>query len=366
MVWSAFVVDTMSGQKVMPVFPSSGQCRSVLNGVGSGSHSFHLRDKKTAFPSSATARDVFRPWARTLVICWDDVPVYAGIIMRWSWDRDTGVLTVDHREFRALLSKRYAWLVPTYPTSTVNPQPWSWTVTGKSLRGIARAVVAKTTKLVPGDGWDMPVVLGADESGSRSMTWWAFNFLSGEDMLSQVQDSDGGPDVFFRPRWSSSGSLEWVFEAGTPRLGGGVVERIAPAPKSPGLRSVTVMDGTDQLTGLFGLGEGSEQDMKVGLAGPLAGSSIPTMDTKRSLKNADTQASVDALSWGALRDDREPIRQYNTSTIVGEFFPSCGVGGTLREYLSDDEMIADGWVNYYVIGTSMRWGSEQMDVEVMV
>lgn len=355
----------MFGNKLKEVFPTSGQARTVINGVGEGRHDFLLRSpSNTLTPDDA--RDLFRPWARFLVACWNDVPRYAGYIQRVTWDRDTGVISIDSREYRAILSKRYPWMIPTYPLSTIAPAGWEWKVTGKSLRGVARAIVQKCGHFPsdPTDPWQTPVVLIADEAGPFTFSWWAFNLQSGEDMLTQIQDADTGPDIYFRPRWSAANKLELAMEAAYPRLTAGTLERVAPAPMNGTLGSVAVFDGPDQLTGLFGLGEGSEQDMKVGLAGPMAGSLVPTMDTKRSYKAVTEQASLNAISWGALAADREPIRQDGKQALAADFFAATGVGGTLREWMDGDEFLVDGWTEHYIIGMTMRVGADVVDLEV--
>lgn len=362
MAWSFWVVDTRSGDKQMQVFPASGSFRASLSSVGEGSHVFKLRDASTALPR-ATVRELFRSWARTLVVCWDDAPVYAGLITGGAWDRATGSLTVSHREIRGILSKRLGWRVSTYPTSSISPWSWDWTVSGKSLRGLMRAVVSRGTQSTPGDLWHLPVVLPADQAGSRSFTEWAFTFRTIEQMVTDIQDMDGGPDMYLRSRWSTGGRHEWVCEIGSPLISGGMVERVSPPPGSPVFGGGTALDASGQLTGVFGMGEGSEQDMKVGLAGPLAGSDVPNMDAKLAFKDAATQADVDALAWGELRLNREVVRQESMKILAGDFFPA-GVGATVREWLDGDEFLDDGWFTGYVVGFSASVGSDVVALEV--
>lgn len=360
MVWSYWIVNTMTGEKQLEVRPDSGTCRTSLTGVGSGEHTFRLRDASDPIPR-ATVRDLFLSWIRTLVVCWDDQPVYAGVIVGGRWNRSTGVLTVRHRELRAILSKRFGWKVTTYPT--VTGLAWNWKVTGKSLRGLVRAVAQRMFLSVPGDNWHLPVVLPADESGSKEFEEWAFNLRSGEQMLSDLQDTDGGPDVYLRPRWSSSSKHEWVLDIGSPLLSGGTVERVIPAVDGGVLDYVVDLDASDQWSGAFALGEGSEQDMKVGLAGSLPGTPIPDMDTKFAAKGAATTASAFAQAMGRLRTNREAIRQDTKQILAGDMFP-VGVGGTVLDWLDADEFLDDGYMTGYIIGFTARVGSDVLEVEV--
>lgn len=356
-MWSFWIVDTQSGDKQLQVEPSDGRWRAVINGIGQGTHAFQLRDTRTALPR-ATWQGLVRPWARTLVVCWDDTPLYAGVILRHRWDRTSGVLTVEHSELRVIFSRRFSFMVPTHTPGG------SFTLSGKSLRGLVRGVVARGAHSIPGDNWHLPVVLPADEAGSQSRTWFNYLFTSIEEMVTEVQNTDGGPDVHLQPRWSAAGKLEWLLRLGTPKLTGGTFEYNASAQASSATDVTQVTDATKQLSGVFALGAGSEEDMRVGKAGGLAGTDIPDMDTSRSFKDKDVISELDGLALSELKTFREPTVQVGFGTLATETpgADALVLGWTLRLWVDGDEFMNDGWRTSYLVGMSgdmsMRVGLE--------
>lgn len=356
-MWSYWIVATQSGVKQLQVVPSAGRWRTVMNGVGDGEHTFPLRDTLTALPRS-TWQGLAQPWARTLVVCWDDTPVYAGVILKSKYERATGMLELTHSELRVIFSRRMSFMVPTFTPSG------SFTLSSKSLRGLVRGVVAKGAISVPGDDWHIPVVLPADEGGSESRTWFTYNFDSIESMITELQDTDGGPDVHLSPRWSTSGTLEWVLRIGTPALTGVTVEWNATA-NSDALELVQTMDATKQVTGMFALGNGSEQDMKVGKSPNVGipGSDIPNLDTTRPFKSVDNVTELNALALGELKAFREPTTQFSVSTLASGVLPALVVGSTIKVWVDGDEFMNDGWRTGYLLGMSGDT-SEKIGLEI--
>ena len=356
-MWSHVICDLSTGVKQLPVFPADGSWRTGLNGaIGSGSHSFKLRDSKTRLPAG-TWRGLVAPWSRVLVVCWGGVPQYAGLISGHDWDRDSGTLQVRHQELRALLSRRLVTGTGSYSAGGF------FEVAGKSLRGVGRAIVARATAGTPGDGHYVPVVFPADEAGGVTRRWWFYELANAEDMLTEIQDTDGGPDVYLRPRWSTAGTLEWVLEIGSPNVSGPTVEWAVDAPKSPavGVSQATSADKT--LTGVIGIGKGSEQDLLLGFAGGLGTFPI-RLDGTRQYKTLDTPAALDAAAMGELRTVEHPTVQIGVKSAPAKVaLPDVRVGSTLRLRVSGDEFMADGTAVTKVIGVSGSVGSSMIGLE---
>lgn len=223
---------------------------------------------------------------------------------------------------------------------------------GKSKRGLARAVIARyATNVAPGFGF--PLVLPADEAGGESRLWPFYEFATAEDMLSEVQNADGGPDVYFRPRWSpTTGNLEWVVDIGAPGLSGPTVEWVLDAPNSPAMDVMQHTDGTKTLTGIIALGKGSEQDMVIGFAGGL-GSFPVWLDATKSHKSVDDAPRLDALALGELRSVEQPTAQLTIGSAPATVaLPDVRVGSTIRLLSSGDPFITDGTHVLNVIGMS--------------
>jgi hypothetical protein len=287
--------------------------------------------------------------------------VYAGLIDKTSYDAAGRSLTVTHKELRSIAADRFGSMVPSYAPGG------SFSVSGKSLRGIARAVIAKGFLSAPGDNWHFPVVLPADESGSQERIWHNYNLNSIEDMLSEVQDADGGPDIAFDPIWTAGMRLEWWARIGTPRIANNWFEWSLSAPDTPVLSFVEDVDSSKQRSGMFVPGEGSEEKMLVGRspAGGIAGSGMPDRDGLISMKSVDSQSELNSLALSALKTHREPARTTSFSldgpgTDIGDTFR---LGARTRIWVQDDPFLTDGWRDGYVVGLSGGMSTE-VSVEV--
>lgn len=318
-MWRFHLVDTLSGVKHREVFPRAGNWKTVINGVGQGTHVFSLVDPETKLlPESWRAMTV--PWAVTLTVSWGDTVVYAGLVLRHDWRPDSGLLTVTHKELRAIATRRMLYGVGPYdPAATI-------TIAGKSNRGLARAYVFYG--LIDGTTrWRLPIVLPADEAGEWTEVIERWRFRTLEDLLQSVQDAAGGPDIHLQPEWSPSGTLRWVLLLGSPRIDGGAIEVNVSAPESPVRDFTQVTDASQQLTGLWGVGEGSGVDMKVSAQIDPGGSAVPFLDTTRPFKDIKGGDRLAVLSAEALASSREPTVQWSFG-LRGEKWPALVRGGT--------------------------------------
>lgn len=345
-LWTFFIVDTNTGVRQLKVFPAAGSWRRVINGAGSGSHSFRLRTKSARAVGRAGWRALTQPWARTLVVCWAGVPVYAGIIQGRNWDTVSGTLTVQHSEVRSIFSRRHPFGVNAYETGTL-------TVTNRSLRGALRAVIMAGAGLGSWR-WNLPFVYPDDEAGTYSKTWSNFSFPLIEEMISDIQDLDGGPDIDFRPQWAADGSLQWAVRIGSPRLAYNVFEWQASAPQSGVTELSVTEDASKQLTGVLTIGEGSEAAIKWGRAPESAGSQIPYLDTSRPYTSESSQANLDSFARAELATYREPTTQYEM-TVLAPQYPGANElvpGSTVRLGVTADEFLDDGFKSLYLLGLS--------------
>lgn len=347
-MWRFHLVDTNTGVKHREVYPKSGRWRTVANGAGDGEHNFSLVDPATKLAPNVW-RDMTVPWAVTLVVSWNDSALYAGLIMRHTWNAQTGTLSVSHREVRAIATRRMLYGVGPYdPFADI-------VIENKSNRGLARSYVFYA--LINGTPrWQLPIVLPDDEAGgwTERIERWRFRTL--EDLLRSVQEADGGPDIHFQPRWTSAGKLEWVLMLGTPRLTATSIEVNVTAPESPVVGFQQVTDAAQQLTGLWGLGEGSGPDMLVSPQPlPDGGRPIPFLDTSRPFKDIKEQARLDTMSAESMRSSREPTVQWTFGLRGAEWMPRVGVGTSVRWHHMGDafmERTPDGGRVSYVVGVS--------------
>ena len=349
MSWTYEIVDTRSGVRQSRVFPASGSWKRVLNGSGSGQHTFQLGDRAMTRESW---RALTNPWTRTLVVCRNGLPVYAGLITSRPYDYDTTTLTVHHSDIRFLLSSRFPFGVTSYHGGTL-------VCTSLSLRSIAGRVV-QAGLLGPRDTYPLPIVLPTlTEVGSVSRTYDAWNFQTVADALDDLQKTDGGPDIDFEPRWSTTGTLEYVMRTGTPAtplLGGNLFD-FNMAGTEPPLTGVGVLeDGSAQVSGVFILGQGSEADMIVGgiPAGTELPGIIPARDVTQAFKTVTTEAAAGAMAVAASAALYGLTKQWDFKMVANDAVPieSLRLGSTLRLNFLNDPWIADGWSSLRLIGLS--------------
>ncbi|MDF2047281.1 hypothetical protein P2P98_14030 [Microbacterium sp. Kw_RZR3] len=345
--WRFWIVNTVTGERRREVFPKAGRWQTMLNGVGDGEHSFRLDDTDTQLP-----RDMWRslslPWASTLVVCWGDLPVYAGVILRRTWTSSSSTLVLSHKEFRVVATKRMLYGVGPYDARA------TLTIANKSNRGLARAF-AFHALIDGGDRWRLPVALPPDETGewTREIERWQFRTL--ESLLSEVQESDGGPDIHFRPRWTGAGTLEWELRLGTPRLTGPTLNVNVSATESPATNFTEIGDATMQLTGLWGLGEGSGAGRLVSAQPMPEGSPVPFLDTSRTFSNIDQQDRLDSITTESLQTSREMTDQWGFGLKGGDWPEKAIPGATVHWFHQGDRFVQptpEGGATSYLIGVS--------------
>lgn len=344
MTYSTVIWDTQSGERLAHVEASSGSWQRGR--VVQQEHTFPLRSLGL---SRAEAHDLFgrtRPRDRVLSVLWDGVPVYHGLVIDSDYDKASGLLTVKHNDVRELASAR--WL------HGIGGSGVSFTFAGLSLRGIAQAV-AKIVYTDPISGaWPLPVTIPTPEAGGASMTVHGYEFKTGEDILAGLEETDGGPDIDFRPTRGGDGRFGWVFEAGDPHLSGPGYEFHAQAAVSS-LRDLKVTTiGAEKVTGVHGIGEGSEWDMiRGGAAAPV--SAGLARDTKLTVKDAQSVGVVNARAAGYLASRLATYQQWSFNVQIDEtgIDPAeLRLGSIIRVESRGDEWIDDGWTEHRVVGFS--------------
>ncbi|WP_424937530.1 MULTISPECIES: hypothetical protein [Bacteria] len=344
---SHIIVDTHTGTPIQRVHPSEEDWKTSITSVGTGRHAFQLRDAETRL-DRATWQNLSIPWARTLVTCWDNVPQYAGLIGGHIYDPFTGRLELATAEIRAIFSSRMSFGVPQFDPNGVS------TATG-SLRDIMRHIIFwGALQYGSSEGWWLPIAVPPVEGGSETRSWQHYNFETIEQLLSQIEGAEGGPDLHLRPRWGSTGLLEWEARIGTPLLDGPTFEYDMTAEET-GLTGYPVhTDATRQLTGAFALGMGSEADMKVGRAtmADVPGPIIPQLDATRSFKTIADPIELWRRAISELRAFRWPSVAATPSVLASDVLPSMTLGSTIRVRFQDDEFLDDGWRSSLVTGIS--------------
>ena len=204
--WSYYLVRTRDGVTQGRMEPASpGSWARRLDNGSSGSHVFHLATYPEAWGR-------MRPARRTLVVCYDDEPVYAGVIWRATYSRNAGTVTLNHEDIWSIWSLRQAsprYLAEDDPDLLVKDTQISYS--GLTRRTLAKRIVELgMTGIVADPGaYTLPIVLPPDESGSWGRTFRTSDWLSVADRLHDLAGQGGPMQVDFAPVWQSAGNLAW-------------------------------------------------------------------------------------------------------------------------------------------------------------
>jgi hypothetical protein len=365
-VWSFWFCDTVTGVRQLQVFPSEGSWSVLLNAGGDGSHKFKLGERRLP---RETWRALTTPWARTLVQCWNGIPRYAGVVTGRPYDRATQTLDVQHADVRTMFLKRYPFGTAGYWANEALRIPGTLTITGKSLRAAVGLVLqAGLTGPAGGAPYGLPIVLPSlTEAGTFSKVYENFNFKKVSEIIGELQDMDGGPDIDFTPRWSTTGALEWVARIGSPAvpaLTGNTLEWHMETRKPVVSAGSMGEDALKQITGVYGVGRGTGPDIIVGGTVGAAVAAIPARDDHVKWDNADTIAEATSFARERLAANKYPTTEPKLKVRASHVDPNTLVlGSAIRLHDKNDPWLPDGWTDYRLLGAS---GGVDEDIALIV
>lgn len=345
-----WICDTRTGNKLARVIPSAGSFKRVLCGSGSGQHTFRLGFGKR---SRDQWRDLTRPWARSLVIEEDGVVIYSGLIAKRTHKWKFWAFSISHIDMRELFRRRFPFGVRGY-WLVDNVTPGKLVITGKSQRAVVGKLMEQSL-LGPFGIWSLPILYpDPNEAGPISVTFENYLLRSTFDLFEDIQNLDGGPDIDFVPRWSAANTVEYVLEVGTaaaPYLKKGT-KTFNMTVANHGLSDVTYdEDATDQLTGIFSVGAGSEALTAVGGNGLGDSATIPALDIVETHKAETSTDVLASLSTAGLRTLGHPTVQIGMSMLETprRNLATMPVGTMLRTYFKNEPWIPDGWIETQVL-----------------
>jgi hypothetical protein len=241
-----FLADLRTGRQILDLPVLSGRGQRLLNRPETLEVSVDLRDTDVV---ALQTRNTTAPGKTVLACAVGNVVLGAGPIWARQYDRNDAKLTLsakglwsyyDHRHILPLLAATVGaseWTVPDPANEGgTMPNPLLKTaLTGWELGTIAKKLVEQAHLWT---GGEVPVVFEADRVGVHERNYEGPEFKQLGDVLSQLQEVDGGPDVRFLPRYTADLlGIEWVLETGTeatPLLGSSVTHRWdVTAPESP-------------------------------------------------------------------------------------------------------------------------------------
>jgi hypothetical protein len=348
-----WIADTRSGVYQAQMFPKDGSFKRVLCGSGSGEHIFQLGSGRR---TRAQWRALTRPWARTLVVEEDGVIVYAGVIAKRPHKWRSHEFKITHVDIREIFRRRFPFGVAAY-WAVFNVIPGKLVITGKSQRAVVAKLVEQSL-LGPFATYSLPITIpSTEEAGPITVTYENYLLRSTFDLLDDIQSAQNGPDIDLPPR-KVDGKLTWDLDValpGAPQLVKGSFD-FNMTVTEPALFDVSYdEDASDQLTGIYSAGSGSEVDMALGGNGIGNDATIPAIDIVQNYKAEDNKAKLQSYSEAGLVALTHPVIQINASLMstAKHNLATMPVGTITRMYFRDDEWIpVDGWIEPRIIAYS--------------
>lgn len=334
-VW---VCDTITGAKKALLPASACSYARVMNDGAGGTMSLPIN---SPIAKKLDLRGLLQETKGTLVLEADNRVVAAGIIGNTSYDRDGGMLTVNHNDLWSLLAARKA--IKHGPanamTAHLNYGPLS-------LGTIAKRLMQEAVS--PGSNYALPWVLPADVAGSESRTYYGYAMQDVASALHELMDTDGGPDIDLLPQWDSSGRLQWA-----PRIGNlttNVSWGFNLDARDHGLTGVGMdTDATAISTNSYLLGEGSEKNTLY-RSDPSPDNSYPALERDTAYKGVTNYFTLGSLAMERTRAYASPTQQWGASItkdgrgITGSpRVQDLRLGDTIRMHNSNDPWLPKGW-----------------------
>lgn len=339
----------MRGQEV---FPASNTWGRSLNSGRSGQSEFVLVTAENEGDGTVW-RDSFKPLQTWLVTEYDGEVIYAGLIISDDYKWSTKTLTSNHSDFWWLLARR---VVTEVKDKTITKAKLSYT--GLSPETLAKRAMRAG---VFGPGYDLPLEFPFDVAGTMNRVFYGYNVELVEDIFQEAIDMDQGTNIDFRPHWDGD-RLEFVLVYSEPTK---TLEWDLDAKDSGVLEANYRRDGSETVTRMYGVGEGSEADM---LMASFPGSSAVSplaLEGVEIFKEATTQAVLDARTKGALATRNRLVEQLDLTLRATAPYPVnvYRLGDSIRIKAKSDPFLPSDWEEWELIEFS---GSMQDELAIAI
>lgn len=356
MTYKVYTVSTTTWADKALVDPAACPWKRTRNqSAGSLQTSFRLSDAAVAVTSNS---GLLFPVERCLVVEYQGVVVYAGVIWEDTYDHDTKTLTVSHEDIWSLLALR---LISEDLTGGI--PSWVKQYTGLQYDAIIKRLVQLATT---GAGRFIPINYEAEFLGPGARTYYGYNLDTAVDAITEIMNLPGGPNVDLQPRWSADGeTLEWTLRTGDMNPDLQVIEVMTGVPDSPIRNIQRKRSGRELASRLMGVGEGSGVDLKVrasAISAPLA------LERIEQAKNIKTLSELQAFADGKRAARDSIISQYSMSINIKS--PAVGnmwrfkPGTTVKWYTYGDPEFGDGFRTNDIISFSGDITSDWVALEL--
>lgn len=388
MTWRAYLTDTMSGD-IGPQIPITGpgSWTIQLNGVESWTIPSVVADPITGWDLRRVERRWWMPWQASLVVTSDvtgaELPILFGpLIDDVAPVPGSSAISYACRGMRHMLTRRTA-LDRDYPPG----QEGALRASSLTYRGLSRGDIAvdlvRRAQLKPNGRLPIIATPTGEQSTSganadRDRTYPGFDLANNDvdQLLTNLTETSGGPDIMLRPRWT---------DTVPPRVESEMVCGRESAPHLPqsdwvaqwdhtiatpsisGLEHATDASGMVTRVYVTGDGQGDGLALKIVDSAELIAAGMPCLEAVASYPSVITPEVLESHGRSMIAIGREPIDQINL-TVDGSD-PSAPMGLwrvgdrcriTTREWLT----IEDGDHDLLIIAASGDFASSKIKIEL--
>lgn len=338
--WETWIYKARTGASVDLVTPEAFTWSTSLLGDGSGTATFKVDDTQKAL-TRERIWELFKPNDHMIVLRRGSFVAFAGKIDSWVYNQDAMTVTVTSVELENEWSWRLTYGVNAYTSGTL-------TVVNRTQSGAVAAILSRAMQWSP--DWQYPIDLPATASGTFSATWEYFKKFKISDLLDHVRSE--GYEIYLRPYLAAGDMLRFQTRV-APRITLGTSSFILQVQEVPLGGIQYTVDGSNQLTGLQGVGNGTGQDQEVAWAGS-GPYDIPIRDAKRDFPDR-TGTRLQSATNSTLAAEDEPLIQWSVKefTISDTALAEEATPGRVWQIDSQSDLvIPDGRHMLRVIATS--------------
>jgi len=337
----------------------SGSWERKRNGGGGGQLVLDARHPKF----QGTQRLPIWPWQSWIVIEWRHPSsdawhvVYAGVIISDSYDWKSKQITISHKDVWSIFDQR---IVTTDRTNDIAGSKVIWSGLSKATM-IKRIIQNSITSFGSPLMYDMPFLLPADEAGTEELTVYGYNFEKASDLINDYIEDDGGPDIDFRPYWTSYGSLAWALEVNANKTK--VWDYDLDADQSSVENLQYLLTGAELCIKVYGAGEGSERRTLVRQSDHNE-SNYLAMEDSEKFSGVKDLTKLQSVTTGNRLGRAAAIRQIDM-TVRADGSPrlnELALGGSVRWKADNDVWLTAGWHEWEVIALSGNLTDELIDI----
>lgn len=305
------------------------------------------------------------PWQSWIVIEWKAHNtntwhmVYAGVITEAAYDWAAKKLTLSHTDIWQLWAHR---IVTTDRTNTIASSKVAWS--GLSAGTLIKRIVQNATSPYGSPMmYAMPMVYPSDAAGTQALDVYGYSFEKASDLINDIITDENGPDIDFRPRWSSNDTLEWVLEVNANKRI--LAEYNLGAEQSNVLGMTYRLNGAGLCEKMYGAGEGSERRTLVRQSDNETTEYLAMEDSVK-FSSVTSLTRLQSMTTAARQARDGAIRQTEFTVFVDNEQPlnALALGGSIRWYSEEakDPWLLSGWHELELIGFSGSLTSESINL----